>query len=1012
MLRFATRSVRIIEQNYCRSLLHSKISIDDVGGVKNNGKGIRSVKRQHDTAIAKNGNLINRGDFRGVRPGMEREKVNVAPEIIISKLQHQAQNNLRISGENFLQNILIPLEEEAGDVIRVVGNDPQLMELFVSLCGNVMSDVNCEGKNKIVDRLWDVYEKQGYSINVNILNARLKSWSENEKMFDAREQLEDLELKRKLMPDKKFMTQLMSQLAKNGLRKELNDFSNEMTKRGFVPGKEYDQAMIRCASVCGLHDSADELITNYISKHGKHNGREAYGEAILGCAKQNYTDRIGSLLRNSIICPNKDNSTKFILNLSQETVMEAIWLLGNFGSSDSGKVNLDLCDQILEYSERKQGFFKLLVREAERHMHQQNYYTAVTLLRDTNRIKDALQHQNKTLFMNQLVTKLFNLMIRNRVSVGKMKEITNRLAASGGDNYRFYDFLAFSILTFKDFTDYQRFDTLTYFLNEIDPERERHHLIYPILADTKVANDCLSFLFRWVNEGYHDLTKLDIRILHQFILTPLFDQQIQKHPTESDYTRLENITKILKSYGISASISWNWLLEWKKLENKINSGHNFPCGKNNLSDWLRKSYNQTFNATSGVQIVQEDEESIKNKLQHFIKNKRFEEIRQLLDKDNIYKTVDISPYVDELLELFLQYGYWGQIVKLVDNIHNHCEPINGREDILTSVQLLKILKRYISDTKTDNVDEAIEFVYDLKRKFPHATVSKAVYLQNVYECRALIRNLIQRKQNFQLSGEYVQSAQTFLTTLYKLDIIELQTNEVVTPYFVSEVLNQIGWSEAVKVWLKFQSHLLCSNGLISLLKYALAYSDDRFQLYYVLHKAQTYMTQSKINAFYLAALVSVNRMSDAFAEVEKFKEPITSSDALYAFRLINSLGYTKSNEHFLKVYLQICLKHTDLVEKKDLMNLIVNDWISWFEHKNLGFRPLEFYDMFLKHGHQFDSRQTTRIWKLVNTTKLLIDKWILDEKGLLNVTRHNSEVPIWNRDLLESYEHLQKAVSQ
>ncbi|KAK5982198.1 hypothetical protein GCK32_007014, partial [Trichostrongylus colubriformis] len=84
---------------------------------------------------------------------------------------------------------------------------------------------------------------------------------------------------------------------------------------------------------------------------------------------------------------------------------------------------------MLNHTSHESGFFRLLIREVERHISHQHYYTAVALLEDTNRIGDCLKNQQKSLFLNQMIGQLSRQVVRNEVNVTKINDIANRVVA-------------------------------------------------------------------------------------------------------------------------------------------------------------------------------------------------------------------------------------------------------------------------------------------------------------------------------------------------------------------------------------------------------------------------------------------------------------------------------------------------------------------------------------------------------------------------------------------------------
>ncbi|KHN72069.1 hypothetical protein Tcan_00503, partial [Toxocara canis] len=101
-----------------------------------------------------------------------------------------------------------------------------------------------------------------------------------------------------------------------------------------------------------------------------------------------------------------------------------------------------------------------------------------------------------------------------------------------------------------------------------------------------------------------------------------------------------------------------------------------------------------------------------------------------------------------------------------------------------------------------------------------------------------------------------------LRTVIKLDLFELQREETISDFFVRVVLIRINWNEALNTWLKFQSSLDCSNGMVRLLKYAYR-GRNHVGVQFVLRKAKTFMVDSRVNAVHAATLVSLHMFEEA-----------------------------------------------------------------------------------------------------------------------------------------------------
>uniref|UniRef100_A0A0N4ZLR1 DUF4132 domain-containing protein n=1 Tax=Parastrongyloides trichosuri TaxID=131310 RepID=A0A0N4ZLR1_PARTI len=946
--------------------------------------------------MEENNELVDKGHFRGVKSTKklsEKSNEQQNPENVYSKLYYQSKNNFQIKGDDFVTSILLPLEKGDENLIRMLKNDKDAINFILSLCGKLMPGVSIKNRNIILDRLWNVLEKEGFQIDLKTINTRLQIWSENDKPFNVKEMLHNLEIKRKLSPDNEFMIHMMNQLARSGLKDELSNFKNEFLKRGIFIGKEYELAEIRCASVKNMITKADSLIKSYIKKHGEEGKREAYSAAILGASQQLNFPRISSLLRKTMVFKNSGKNRNLVIDLDQGVLFDAIWNFVVMSSPSDEEAIVNLTEELLKHMNRDKGYFKLLNREAIRHISENYYYSGVTLIGETFRLKEALSNQEKNKFIMHLTRRLFNRMIRNRVEESKIKNIAYRLSTYTDRSYNLFFDLALSILTFKEYTNYERLDTLLAFIDNVDPNRERHHLILPMIVDSRDYQKNLPILFRWKNAGYTDLSKLDIDIINRNVITPFLNDRAGVRRHETDFNRLDEMTKLFKSFSIPEGVTWNWVLNLKKKIENSNSNIDLPCSTKNLIEWLQSTYDKTFpQYVDDDDEMEENEDEFKNKLEENIKNQKFNDVRRYVDDINTYRKVDISPYIDEILELYLKYGYWGQMMNFLTNISNYCKPLAGREDIITTKQLLRIVKKFVLSKNELDVSKAIELLYNIKTKFPYACAGKGEIYSTLNEVKEILYHLLKPPNKERLTEKNITDIQIFLTTLYKLDIIDLPRNETITPFFIQNVLKNSNWSNAVKLWLKFQSQLLCSNGLITLLKHALEFSGDAYQLNYIMLKAQTYMTESRINAYYISALMQVKRYSEAVNFIKKLKEPIKATDAFHVFALTNWMARYKYLETVEKDFLELCLEYTDLKNDENIMNLLVNDWLYKCESLQLGLYALEYQKLFNKYGYVFNESQLERISKISSESNSLINRWIKsDDEGLLNINYTNNK---------------------
>uniref|UniRef100_A0A0N5BJ41 Leucine-rich PPR motif-containing protein, mitochondrial n=1 Tax=Strongyloides papillosus TaxID=174720 RepID=A0A0N5BJ41_STREA len=936
----------------------------------------------HHNIARKDDIPVNRRYFNGEMQSKDIAKNQNCynPEDIYKKFYEKFSNHVPIKGSEFISQILVPLEKGDVKLIKLIKSDDNIMSFLISLCGKVMNDIDTKNKNIILNRLCAGLEKNNFNFSLKVINAKLKVLSENDVYFDVRDTLYDLEEIKKLVPDEKFINLMINQLAKCGRKEELENFIDEIVKKGYsYDDKSLNLAMIRCVSVKKMYIECNKLIENFKEKFGVECEKEALYQVLLSTSQQLDLPTFNKYLKRLSILKNDDDNTKHFANLERDVIFDIIWNLGLRATSKNEMIITNLIRELLSYVSRDKGFIKLFYLECQRHITEEYYYTATAMICDASKKSKTLTFLESSKYFSNLSRTIFNKMVENSVNEEKMKYIANRLAAFTGFNYCVFNDLAYSVLTSKTHKSYEKLDMILSFINDIDPDRERYHLIFPILVGEKHVNDKLQLLYRWKNAGYNDLTKLNIYLINKYIITPFLENRNKKF---SDFEELEKMKKIFKTYNIEETTTWTWMSNLKNTLKSEGPHHDFPISIRNIDDWLKNTYDDTLNNKIPEEVK---ENELINKLGEYVEDKNFDKIHILMTDTTTYRKIDVSPYVDKILELYLQFGYWGQIMTFLTNISNYCRPIDDREDILTSEQILKILQRFI--LTTSDITKFKELLYDIKKKFPSSTLESQNSKSALDETKKLIQLFFHYNKEKRLSIDDINNIQVILTTLYQLDIIDLPTDEAITPFFVEKVLNHCGWNTGVKMWIKFQSQLLCSNSLISLFIYALGDFGDRYQLNYIMLKAQSYMTKSRVDAFYLGALSSTKQNTSKINDiVNSFDSPMKASDVLHVFGLLNSLS-KKSNQDFCKeTFLEVSLKNTDLIKKRELLNLLVNNCLVECERKNLGLLALKYQNIFTKYGYEFNEEQSKRVTNLNLKSDELFDKWIFNKKtGVLNV---------------------------
>uniref|UniRef100_A0A0K0F3Y0 RAP protein n=1 Tax=Strongyloides venezuelensis TaxID=75913 RepID=A0A0K0F3Y0_STRVS len=904
------------------------------------------------------------------------------PKKIYTNFYEKISNHDPIQSSEFETQILVPLENGDKKLIKFIESDDNIISFLISLCGKVMNDIDTKNKCIFLKRLCTGLEKNNFNFSLKAVNAKLKVLSENDVYFDVKDTLYDLEKIKKLVPDEEFINLMITQLAKRGWKEELENFTNGIVKKGYsYNNKSIDLAMIGCVSKKKMYIECNKLIENFKEKFGVECEKEALYQVLLSVSEQPDFSKFNEYFKRLSISKINNDNRRNNVNFENDVLFDIIWNLGPKATSENEMVITNLINELLSHVFKDKDFLKLLFHECKKHITEKYYYTATSMICHTYRkLKTLFFHEDSNYF-SILTRTSFDKMIENGVNEEKMKYIANRLAAFTGFDYHVFHDLAYSIVTSKNHKSYEKLDMFLYFINDIDPNRERYHIIFPILVGEENVHDKLVLLFRWKNAGYKDFTKLDIYLINKYFIQPFLEERVMNYPV-SDFEQLEKMKKIFKTYNIEETVIWSWMSKLRNVLNLKGPHHNFPLSIKNIDDWLKNTYNDTLKNKLPEEV---NENELLDKLEEYVKDKNFDKLHILMSNTTTYRNINVSPYIDKILKLYLTFGYWGQILTFLTNISNYCQPIDDREDILTSEEILKILQRFI--LTTSDTTKFKELLYDIKKKFPSSTLDSRNRERVCDETKKLIQLFFNYNKEELLNIHYIDNIQVILTTLCRLDIIDLPTNETITPFFVEKVLNHCGWNIGVNMWIKFQNQLLCSNSLMSLFIYALGDLGDRYQLNYIKLKAQSYMTKSRVDAFYLGALTSKNQNISKINDIVKsFDSPIKASDVFHVFRLLNTLS-KKSNLDFSKeTFLEFSLKNTDILENTELLNLLIDDCLYECEKKNLGLLALKYQNIFTKYGYEFNEKQSKRVTNLNLKADELFDKWIFNkETGVLNV---------------------------
>ncbi|WKY13794.1 hypothetical protein Q1695_004547 [Nippostrongylus brasiliensis] len=927
--------------------------------------------------------LINRADFRGVPARNEKREKARFPETVLSKMQENLGRNYRISASSLFLDVVKRLEgDDEAFVTTLQRSSARWLPMIFRACGSACSNIPNSSRQQILARLWKQVDSKGIPLCVASINALLSSLLEIDCQFNSFEVLKDVEEKRKLEPDHRTFELLLENLSRQG-------DVYEMARRGFVVNRACNDALVYCFAVRGHHAKADSLAEQALGKFGADAVSSAQGACAKAAAARVDLNRLRKVLRRAVMGPER----KLILSASD--VLETVWLLAEKSRDGDGAEFVNLTEQMLDHTSHEAGFFRQLIREVERHITHQHYYTAIALLEDTNKIADCLKNQQKSMFLNQMIAQLSRQVVRSEVSVMKLNDIANRVVAIFKNNPngpRIHDDLLYAVVMYKEFSMDKKMEYVNALLDMVDRDRTRPHLILPLLAGAEDVEERLKIIFRCSNAGYKDLSELDISTLSQLVLQPLYDKQ--RTSARGDQTRLDKTAKILKSFGVSRTSVWQTLYSWwqerNALEKKTADVQSLirPFASE-LQGWLKENYALTFEAEKKIASKSPPVRVTYDRLKKFVDDRDSSKVHAFLSSYGWPDDTNYEEIIPGVLQLYLDHEEWGNVKKMLILLSAQSARWQKEDDPsyspVKNYHLLQVLRRLSNEGDEISIRKMINYAFELRRLFSGATANYDTFFNTMHEYNRLFGKCFERLPH--PSVEKIDDCIDLLRTLVKLEILQLHPSETLTSVFISNVLKKLGWEEAVNTWMKFQSSLYCSNGIVALLLYCLAQRTEssKRNIQYVLHKGQNFLPQSRVHCLYAAVLVAKRQYEEASCFLEEHKAEIDPSDCVMALRFMYSLKAKMVDEEFVRQFVELSLKHTKLGENEEAVRQLQTDWIRTCEQRKLAPLALRLYDIFKRYGISLQDEEKLRLWQMVGEHAVLAKRWIYEPEGFLRV---------------------------
>uniref|UniRef100_A0A1I7XLT4 Leucine-rich PPR motif-containing protein, mitochondrial n=1 Tax=Heterorhabditis bacteriophora TaxID=37862 RepID=A0A1I7XLT4_HETBA len=317
-------------------------------------------------------------------------------------------------------------------------------------------------------------------VSITALNERLSVLLENDSQWSVIQELKDIKKRKLVEPSQYTYELLLEKLAREGDLDNCKEIIRLLLQRGFVLSKECINSLIYCYTFRGQHNKADTLVKKSTEKYGPIAFAEAQGVCLRASAAKGDISQLCEVLRRATTNIEDDQSY-----ISSDDMLETIWLLTENSHNGHDIKSMNLIEQILDQMRHEKGFFRKLIREVERHISHQHYLTAVTLLEDTNKVAEYIKNQRPSVYMQQMLGQLCRQLIRNKVDVTKVSDIANRINAifrSRPEIYRIHDDILYAALMEKNYSQEQRMEFFFLFIDAVDKERQREHLILPLLT--------------------------------------------------------------------------------------------------------------------------------------------------------------------------------------------------------------------------------------------------------------------------------------------------------------------------------------------------------------------------------------------------------------------------------------------------------------------------------------------------------------------------------------------------
>ncbi|CAI5451168.1 unnamed protein product [Caenorhabditis angaria] len=930
--------------------------------------------------------LVKRGDFRGVAATNLKNRSNTNPDVVLSKIQQNLGKNYRIPGDIILIDVVRQIEAGNEKFIELLKRSTdRWVPILISSCGHPLSNVDKIIRTEILDRLWNSLSENVETLPVEAWNARFAALNQNEADWNVTEELDKME-RSGIQPNAETFHELVTRLANLGDVDGCRNMVYNMARKGFPVDSNINASSVFVFSVRGHYQKADSLCEQAAVKYGEQGAELAFGAACRAAACRGDMDRLRQVLRKSV----KEGTTKLILSCND--ILETIWLMAEKSRDGTGQECALLVEQMLNCTSRDAGFFRKLYREVERHICHRHYYTALSLLEDTKRVSECLENQQRSLFLVQLIGKLATQLIRSQESTHLIRDVANRVHFTFNRRgsklrIRMYDDLVYSACLLKDMKLDERLEYFRTFVDEIDISRERIHMTLPLLTSEENLEIRLSALYRLSVMGYRNWSNIDINPMVSIILQPLYNSG---RPFR-DQSKLDKLSRVLKSYGINDKNIWHILYNWsKKKQNEEKHSEEDQWKRpfsRDLRGWCRAYYSETF---ENPKTTTKKAVSIPyDKFKVCVDQGDIGKLTAILNNSGWPIDTNYEEIAPKVIDLYLNHETWKNTENMLADLSAHSAEWQeeSHKTPVKNYHLLCVLRRLAEEGETLSIRNITDYAYELRNLYPHATCHYDGFFETQNEYKRLFSKCFERLEKQKMTTEAVDELIDFLRCLVKLELIQLHPTENLTVFFINIVLKRIGWNEALNTWQKFLSSLHCPNGTVALLRHCLMQNSDesRKNLQFVIHRGSTFLSHSRIHAMYLSVLIGMRKFEEAEKVCDLNEGKIEANDCLMAMRLMNSLKARSFDEQFMLDFSAICLRRLNLSKNPEVAQNMQADLLRICDSRHMGPAALRVYDLFSNYDVKLRDEEKNRLATVIEKHSALSKKWIFKPDGFLNI---------------------------